>query len=115
MSHCTSVTVPKYHSVTVTLTPSVEEQHDDEEPEEEEEEDQHQVLHTDGVHALSDRLASCGGEEETVGLQAGHVLLAAPDASHHDLVGGEGLEPGQVDGGDQRVQYLMWVVLKCWD
>ena len=97
------------------ITPSVEEQHDDEEPEEEEEEDQHQVLHTDGVHAVSDWLASSGGEEKTVGLEAGHVLLAAPHASHHHLVGGEGLEPGQVDGGDQRVQYLMRVVLNCWD
>ena len=93
----------------------MEEEHDDQQPEQEEEEDQHQVLHTDGVHAVSDWLASGGGEEETAGLEAGHVLLTAHHASHHHLVGGEGLEPSQVDGGDQRVEYLMWVVLKCWD
>ena len=94
------------------LTPSVEEQHDDQQPEQEEEEDQHQVLHTHAVHAVSERLNGCGGEDETVGLEAGHVVRAAQHAPQHHLVGGEGLEVSQVDGGNERVRYLMLTVLK---
>ena len=89
----------------------MKEQHDHQQPEQEEEEDQHQVLHTDRVHALPDWLYGCG-EDLTVSLYAGHVVRAAQLASHHDLVGGEGLEASQFDGGEERVCYLMLVVLK---
>ena len=89
----------------------MEEQHDHQQPEQEEEEDQHQVLHTDRVHAVPDWLYGCG-EDLTVSLYAGHVVRAAQLASHHHLVGGEGLEVGQEGGGQQRVQYLMLAGLK---
>ena len=89
----------------------MEEEHDDQQPEQEEEEDQHQVLHTDGVHALPDWLHG-GGEGEALGLYVGQVVRSAQQASHHHLVGGEGLEVGQEGGGQQRVQYLMLAGLK---
>ena len=84
------------------LTPSVEEQHDDQQPEQKEEDHQHQVLDTDVVHVVPGGLCG-GGEDQAGGLYPGHVVAGPRHSPQHDLVAGEGLEAGQLDGGGERV------------